>query len=92
MTFQKIAERSAIPLARGQEKRVFGWGAVALVCHVTSLAQRRAKAFGDFERGLAAQKSVAFNSSGKSKPSKKAVSDSVSPARNNPGPWYSHPP
>jgi hypothetical protein len=43
MALEKIAERSAIPFARGQEKRVFGWGDVAFVCHVTSLAQLRAK-------------------------------------------------
>jgi hypothetical protein len=45
MTFEKIAERSAIPFARGQEERIFGWGGVAFGCHVTSLAQRRAKTF-----------------------------------------------
>jgi hypothetical protein len=39
MAFEKIAERSAIPFARGQEKRVFGWGGVAFVCHGGSLAQ-----------------------------------------------------
>jgi hypothetical protein len=43
MAFEKIAERSAIPFARGQEERVFGWGGVAFVCHVTSLAQLRAE-------------------------------------------------
>jgi hypothetical protein len=43
MAFEKIAERGTIPFARGQEKRVFGWGSVALGCHVTSLAQLRAK-------------------------------------------------
>jgi hypothetical protein len=43
MAFEQIAERRAIPFARGKEKRVFGWGGVAFVCHVTSLAQLRAK-------------------------------------------------
>ena len=38
VAFEQIAERSAIPFARGQKKRVFRWGAVTFVCHVTSLA------------------------------------------------------
>jgi hypothetical protein len=43
MAFEQIAERGAIPFARGQEKRVFGWGGVVFVCHVISLAQLQAK-------------------------------------------------